>query len=156
MDFDKIDRSILRELQTNARIANVELADKVGLSQSACSRRVAHLEQTGVITGYQAVISNKAIGHTVTCIIHITLSSQSEKAMLEFEQAAIKCPYIVACFLMSGESDYIARVNAKDMEDFENVHRNWVSTLPHVIRIQTSFAMRSIVNLANVDISTIS
>jgi len=155
MLFDKIDRAILGELQANARIANVDLAEKVGLSQSACSRRVAQLEKSGVIEGYQAVISNKAIGHPVTSIIHITLSGQSVSILKEFENAVKKCPYIVACFLMSGESDYIIRVNAKDMEDFETIHRQWLSTLPHVTRIQSSFAMRMVVNLANIDISNI-
>lgn len=155
MLFDKIDRAILSELQTSARIANVDLADKVGLSQSACSRRVSHLEQSGVIEGYQAVISNKAIGHPVTSIIQISLSGQSESVLEEFEIAVKKCPYIVACFLMSGESDYIIRVNAKDMEDFESIHRNWISALPHVTRIQSSFAMRMVVNLANIDVANI-
>lgn len=155
MLFDKIDRAILSELQTNARIANVDLADKVGLSQSACSRRVGQLEQSGVIEGYQAVISNKAIGHPVTSIIQISLNSQSETVLNDFETAVKKCPYIVACFLMSGESDYIIRVNAKDMEDFESIHRNWISALPHVTRIQSSFAMRMVVNLANIDVANI-
>lgn len=155
ISFDKIDRAILSELQTNARIANVDLAEKVGLSQSACSRRVVQLEQSGVIEGYQAVISNRAIGHTVTAIIQITLSSQSEKVLQEFEDAVKMCPYIVACFLMSGESDYIIRINARDMDDFESIHRNWISALPFVTRIQSSFAMRMVVNLANIDVANI-
>lgn len=151
--LDKIDRAILSALQTNARISNVELAETVGLSQSACLRRVKHLEETGVIESYQAVISNKALGQTITAIIQITLQGQSEKQLSEFEAAVQRCPYIVACFLMSGDSDYVIRVNANDMEHFEYIHKNWLSTLPSVSRMQSGFAMRMVVNRANIDVA---
>lgn len=155
MKLDRIDRAILSHLQSNARISNIELAESVGLSQSACSRRVNQLEEIGVIEGYQAVVSNKELGQTITAIIQITLNSQSEQTLSAFENAVIACPYIVACFLMSGESDYIIRVNAKDMENFEYIHKNWISTLPGVVRIQSSFALRTVVNRANIDIGNV-
>lgn len=155
MKLDKIDRAILGVLQENARLSNVELAEAVGLSQSACLRRVNNLETLGVIEAYQAVISNKAIGQTITAIIQITLSGQSVQHFQDFEAAIAKCPYVVACFLMSGESDYIIRVNAKDMENFEMIHKQWLSTLPGVSRMQSSFAMRVVVNRANIDIANL-
>ena len=155
MKLDKIDRAILGALQENARLSNVELAETVGLSQSACLRRVHHLEEQGVIEAYQAVISNKAIGQTITAIIQITLNGQSEQHFRDFENAIAKCPFVVACFLMSGESDYVVRVNAKDMEHFEMIHKNWLSTLPGVLRMQSSFAMRAVVNRANIDIANL-
>ena len=153
MKMDSIDQSILVALQDNARIANVELANKIGLSPSACSRRLEQLENSGIIEGYQAVISNKALGQTITSIVHITLDGQSESHLAAFENAVSECPHIVACFLMSGECDYIVRVNARDMEHFEHVHKNWLSTLPGVSRIQSSFAMRMVVNRANIDVA---
>ena len=153
--FDKIDRAILSTLQDNARISNVELAERVGLSQSACLRRVQLLEKQGVIEGYQAVISNRAIGQTITAIIQITLNGQSEEHLRKFEEAAAQCPFIVACFLMSGQSDYVIRVNARDMDHFEQIHKNWLSTLPGVSRMLSSFAMRVVVNRANVDIASL-
>ena len=153
MKLDRIDFSILAQLQQNARISNVDLADKVGLSPSACSRRLDQLEANEVIEGYQAVISNKALGQTITSIVQITLDGQSENHLREFERAVANCPYIVACFLMSGDSDYIVRVNARDMSEFEHVHKNWLSVLPGVSRIQSSFAMREVINRANLDIS---
>lgn len=153
--IDKIDRAILGQLQNEARISNVELAERVGLSQSACLRRVNQLEETGVIESYQAVISNKAIGQAITAIIRITLDGQTEQHFNAFEAAVVKCPYIVACFLMSGESDYVIRVNASDMEHFESIHKNWLSTLPGVSRMRSSFAMRMVVNRANIDIANI-
>lgn len=151
--LDRIDRAILGVLQDHARISNVELAGRVGLSQSACLRRVHQLEEAGVIEGYQAVISNRAIGQTITAIIQITLSSQAEQALSAFEAAVARCPYIVACFLMSGESDYVIRVNARDMEHFAQIHKEWLSTLPGVSRMQSGFALRVVVNRANIDVA---
>ena len=155
MQLNSIDKSILNELQENARITNAELADRVGLSASACSRRLDNLEKSGTIEGYQAVISNRALGQTITAIIAITLEGQSEKHLAAFETAVAECPHVVACFLMSGEADYIVRVNARDMDQFEHIHKNWLSTLPGVSRIQSSFSMRTVDNRANVDVSNL-
>lgn len=151
--FDRIDRMILGALQENARISNVDLANQVGLSQSACLRRVNMLEQEGVIEGYQAVISNHAIGQAITAIIQITLDGQAKQQLSAFEQAVEKCPFIVACFLMSGESDYIIRVNARDMNHFSEIHKNWLSALPGVLRLESNFALRVVVNRANIDVA---
>lgn len=152
MKLDAIDISILKELQEEARISNIELADRVGLSPSACSRRLDQLEKSGTIVGYQAAISNEALGQTVTAIIHITLSGQSEAHLEAFEKAARECPFIVACFLMSGEFDYLVRISARDMLEFEDIHKNWLSAMPGVVRIQSSFAMRTVVVRPNIDI----
>ena len=153
MKVDKLDMLILHELQENARIPNVDLAQKVGLSPSACSRRLDQLERSGVVEKYQAVISNEAIGQTITALVHITLKAQSEDHLSRFERAVTTCPHIVACFLMSGESDYLVRVNARDMAHYEQIYKEWLSTLPGVSRIQSSFAMRMVVNRANIDVA---
>ena len=155
LKLDRMDLLILHQLQTSARMPNVELAEKVGLSPSACSRRLAQLEDSGVIEFYQAVISNKALGQAITALVHITLKAQSEDHLQKFERAVVTCPYIVTCFLMSGESDYLIRVNARDMEHYEMIYKTWLSTLPGVSRIQSSFAMRLVVNRANVDVALI-
>ena len=106
-----------------------------------------------MLEGYQAVISNKALGQTITALVHITLETQSEDTLQRFEQAVQICPYIVTCFLMSGESDYLIRVNARDMEHYERIYKTWLSKMPGVSRIQSSFAMRMVVNRANIDIA---
>jgi Lrp/AsnC family leucine-responsive transcriptional regulator len=111
------------------------------------------LEKSGTIEGYQAVISNKAIGQAITALVHITLKGQSEDHLEKFERAVKACPHIVTCFLMSGESDYLVRVNARDMEHYEWIYKNWLSALPGVSRIQSSFAMRMVVNRANIDVA---
>ncbi len=151
--LDRIDMLILHELQVNARLPNIDLAARVGLSPSACSRRLDALEKSGTIEGYQAVISNKALGRSITALVDITLKAQSEDHLERFERAAKVCPHIVACFLMSGESDYLVRVNARDMEHYEWIYKNWLSALPGVSRIQSSFAMRMVVNRANIDVA---
>lgn len=150
--MDAIDAAILRILQQNGRIANAELAEKIGLSASACSRRVDILEKTGVISGYHARLSHKALDYRIMVIVHISLSGQFAKALTEFEAAVKLCPNVLVCYLMSGEYDYILRVAAKDLEDYERIHRDWLSALPHVVKINSSFSLREIIDRPNVGV----
>ncbi len=148
-ELDRIDILMLKALQENGRISNAELADKVGLSPSACSRRLDILEKSGTISGYHARLSNKAIGYKMMVIVHISLSGQFAKTLTEFEAAVKLCPNVVVCYLMSGEYDYILRVAAKDLEDYERIHRDWLSALPHVVKINSSFSLREIIDRPN-------
>lgn len=149
-ELDTIDLAILRALQQNGRITNAELAQKVGLSPSACSRRHDLLERSGVISGYHARLSHKALDYKMIAIVHISLSGQFAKTLSEFETAVKKCPNVLVCYLMSGEYDYILRVAAKDLEDYERIHRDWLSALPHVVKINSSFALREVIERSNV------
>lgn len=153
MMLDKIDISILATLQKDGRISNASLAEKVGLSQSACSRRLDALEKSGTIRGYHARLSNAAIGHPVTVIVHMSLAGQSEKMLAEFEAAVKRCPNVLVCYLMSGEYDYLLRVAARDLVDFERVHKEWLSAMPHVTRINSSFSLREVIDRTGVGIS---
>lgn len=148
--LDAIDAAILRILQQHGRMSNADLAAKVGLSPSACSRRVDNLEKSGVINGYHARLSNKALDYRMMAVVHISLSGQFAKTLQEFEAAVKKCPNVLVCYLMSGEYDYILRVAARDLEDYERIHRDWLSALPHVVKINSSFALREIVDRPNV------
>ncbi|OJF91025.1 Lrp/AsnC family transcriptional regulator [Pararhizobium antarcticum] len=152
MAVDTIDAAILRILQQNGRIANAELAEKIGLSASACSRRVDILEKTGVISGYHARLSHKALDYRIMVVVHISLSGQFAKTLTEFEAAVKLCPNVLVCYLMSGEYDYILRVAAKDLEDYERIHRDWLSALPHVVKINSSFSLREIIDRPNVGV----
>ena len=152
MSLDRIDIAILDCLQKDGRMSNATLAEKVGLSQSACSRRLDILEKTGVIRGYHARLSNKMLGHPVTVIVNISLSGQADKQLREFETAVRRCPNVLVCYLMSGEYDYLLRIAAKDLEDYERIHRDWLSALPHVVKINSSFALREIIDRPNVGI----
>ncbi len=152
MELDSIDLAILTELQAEGRMSNAKLAEKVGLSPSACSRRLDHLEKSGTIRGYHARISNSALGYGMIVIVHISLSGQFQKTLRDFEEAVKRCPNVLVCYLMSGEYDYILRVAAKDLADYERIHRDWLSALPHVVRINSSFALREIFERPNVGI----
>lgn len=149
-NLDSMDVAILRALQQQGRMSNADLAAKVGLSASACSRRLDHLEKSGVISGYHARLSNAALDYKMMVIVHISLSGQFAKTLAEFEAAVKKCPNILVCYLMSGEYDYILRVAAKDLADYERIHRDWLSALPHVVKINSSFALREIIDKPNV------
>jgi DNA-binding Lrp family transcriptional regulator len=148
MKLDRLDRAILRELTQNGRISHAELSARVGLSPTACARRQRALEQAGIIAGYQAVLGLDRLGLSATVIVRITLDSQAEGALDAFERALVASPSVLRCFLMSGSDDYIVAVNARSIADFERIHRTELASLPHVARVQSSFALRTVVNRA--------
>src|SRR5690242_3728637 len=125
--LDRVDISLLREVATNARSSHVELAERVGLSSTACARRLNLLEQEGLIEGYQAILGLKALGLGTTVIVRITLESQSEDALEAFERAVLECPSVVRCLLMSGSDDYLLTVLVGGIEDFEHIHKTQLS-----------------------------
>jgi Lrp/AsnC family leucine-responsive transcriptional regulator len=145
MRLDRIDHAILKELQRDGRITNAALAERVGLSQSACSRRVDQLEAAGIIAGYHARLDPVALGHRITVIVHISLAGQAENMLAEFEAAVRCCPNVMFCYLMSGEHDYVMRVAARDLADYERIHKEWLSAMPHVAKIHSSFALREVI-----------
>jgi len=148
MEFDRIDTLILAELAANARVSMVDLATRVGLSSTAIARRQRALEENGFIQGYQAILDLGRFGLRTTVLVRIALESQSEAALKSFEAGVLNCPSVIRCFLMSGSDDYVAIVLARDIDDFERIHRTELSRLPRVARIQSSFAMRDVVNRA--------
>jgi Lrp/AsnC family leucine-responsive transcriptional regulator len=146
MELDRLDTMILAELSANARVSQVDLAERVGLSSTAIARRQKTLEDDGFIKGYQAMLDLDLMGLSTTVLVRIALESQSDEALRSFEAGVVKCPSVVRCFLMSGSDDYIAIVLARDIQDFERIHRTELSRLPRVSRIQSSFALRDVVN----------
>lgn len=148
MDADQLDLSILAELSTNARISQTELSNRMGLSSTAIARRQRALEDDGYIKGYQAMLDLSRFGLNTTVLVRVTLDSQSDEALKLFEVEIVKCPSVIRCFLMSGSDDYLLIVLARDIEDFERIHRTELSRLPGVSRIQSNFAIREIVNRA--------
>jgi Lrp/AsnC family transcriptional regulator, leucine-responsive regulatory protein len=145
-DLDALDRAILGALLDDARLSQVELSERIPLSATAIARRIRTLEEKGVIEGYQARISREALGLSITVIVHIGLKSQNEDLLKAFEEAVIKAPSVVSCHLMSGEDDYLVTVMARDLADFERIHKEQLSRLPGVARIKSSFALRNVAN----------
>lgn len=152
MELDKTDRNILRLLQTDGRMTNAELAQRINLSPSACLRRVQRLEEAGVISGYVALVSQEAVGRPASIFVEVTLSSQSEESLAAFERAVSVCPDIMECYLMSGDSDYLIRVVAADTQDFERIHKQHLTRLPAVARIRSSFTLRAICKKTALDV----
>ena len=146
VSLDKIDRAILIALQENARLTNVELADRIGLSPSACLRRVNILEKSKTISGYHATINPASLNFTVIVLAQITLTGQSATILSEFENAVRQIPNLLDCFLIAGAKDYLLRIASKDVEDYGNIHAKHLATLPHVHSMESSFVMRTVVN----------
>lgn len=142
--LDAIDRNILRLLRLNARMSNASLAAEVGLSPSACLRRIKLMEQGGVIRGYTALVDAGNSESTIAVIINITLERQTEDHLDRFEAAVRKHPEICECFLMTGGSDYLLRVEVASAGEFERIHKEILSTLPGVLRIHSSFSIRNV------------
>ena len=141
--LDDADRRILAHLRLDGRITNSALATEVGLSASACLRRVRLLEQSGVIRGYTAIISGIMPGEGTTAIVQVELERQTEEYLVRFENALRKHPEVREWYLMTGAGDYFLRVQVPDMEEYGVFHRDVLSRLPGVSRIISSFAMRS-------------
>ncbi|MBS0613720.1 MAG: Lrp/AsnC family transcriptional regulator [Proteobacteria bacterium] len=144
MKLDTFDHAIVRALQSDGRTTNAALAEKVNLSESATLRRLRALEQSGLIEGYTAVINQQKAGCPVNVFVNITLERQEQAQLREFEQAVRKVPEVMECYLMSGEYDYLLRVVLADTADFERLHSQHLTRLPHVARVHSSFALRTV------------
>ncbi len=145
---DAIDRNIIRLLRLNARRSNTKLAAEVGLSPSACLRRIQQLEHEGVIRGYTALIRSPGDAPLISVIINITLERQTGAYLERFEREVRKHPEIHECYLMTGGADYFMRVEVESHADFERIHRDVLSTLPGVLRIHSSFSIRDVLMAA--------
>ncbi|MBC8445329.1 MAG: Lrp/AsnC family transcriptional regulator [Rhodospirillaceae bacterium] len=144
MKLDAKDYTILKNLQMEGRLSNSDLAERIHLSASACLRRVRMLEEAGIIEGYAMLVNQDAIGKPTNIFVEVSLNSQSEKSLDDFEKAVEDCPEIMECYLMAGNSDYLLRVVARDASDYERIHKLYLSRLPNVSRIQSNFALRTV------------
>ncbi|WP_299770051.1 Lrp/AsnC family transcriptional regulator [uncultured Pseudoteredinibacter sp.] len=138
--MDAIDRQILRELQRNARISNEELSEKVNLSPSPCLRRVRKLETNGFIEGYSAKVNQEACGLAMNVFVSVRLEKPEEHIIKHFEDAVANLDEIVECYLIAGNRDYLLRVVAADLKDYERFIRERFSKVPGIDSIESSFA----------------
>lgn len=143
-DLDAIDRKILAALQADSRITMQELAEKVGLSISPCHRRVKLLEQRGVISGYMALVDQKAVGLPVSVFISIKLVRQKEEDLNRFARAIAKWDEVLECYLMTGNRDYLLRVVAADLASYEAFLKNKLTRLDGIASIESSFALSQV------------
>lgn len=142
--LDELDAAILRYLERHGRATNFEVGEAVGLSASAASRRIQALENSGAIKGYRALIDDRLLGKRMTISIRVTLERQSATMLADFEAAVRRCRGIVSCHLMAGQYDYLLIARVADIDDYGRLHHNELSRLPGVTRLETSFALRDV------------
>lgn len=142
--MDPIDLRILERLQSDARISNVELARAVNLSPSPCLARVRALEREGVIERYVSLLDAKKLGLTVSVLVQVTLEKQIEPALEAFERAVRERPEVMECYLMTGDADYLLRVLVPDVPAFERFILDFLSRIPGVGNIKSSFALKQV------------
>ena len=142
--LDEIDRRILRALQENARVSNVELAELVGVSPSPCWRRVRDLEQKGVISRYVTLLDPGSIGLPVSVVIQVSLERQVEAALETFESAVAEWPEVMECYLMTGDADYMLRVVVADLDAYQRFLLDHLTRVPGVASIKSSFALKQV------------
>ena len=143
--LDRIDREILHHLQSNARLTNLELAERVNLSASPCLRRVKLLEERGIIRRYATLLDPRQVGLPISVFVSVSLRSQDRQALIEFEQSVQDCPEVMECYLMTGTSDYLLRVVVPDLDAYETFLSAKLTNIASVANIQSSFSLKQVV-----------
>ena len=143
-ELDSFDKNILRIIQKNGRISNSDLAEQVGLSTSACHRRLQRLFDSSTISSIVALISEPAVKLNLTVFVEIKLLRQVDVVLEKFERAVCMIPEVLECHLMAGSADYLLKIVVGDAEDFERIHRKYLSRLPNVSNMTSSFSLRKV------------
>ena len=141
--LDRIDRRILRDLQADGRMTNVDLAKRAGISAPPCLRRVRALEESGYIRGYHADINPEALGFGVTVFAQVGLTSQAETDLKAFEDLVRTWPEVRECHMLAGETDFLLKIVAKDWEAYQTFLTTRLTTAPHVSHVKSALAIRS-------------
>ena len=139
--LDAVDQRILQALQEDGRLTATDLAERVGITTSPCLRRLRILEEAGIIRGYTALVDQTKIGLPISVFVSIKLERQSEEAMERFETALRRCPEVMECYLMTGPRDYLLRVVAKDLNDYERFVKGTLTRISGIANIESSFAL---------------
>lgn len=142
--MDRADVDLLEALQDDSSRSIAQLAELAGVSPSACHRRIKALEEAGIVTGYAAQVDSGRLGLKLQAFVEITLTSQSRESMDRFERAVGDFDDILECHLMSGQADYLLRVAATDLEQYDRIHRDCLARLPGVSSMRSAFAIRRI------------
>lgn len=142
--LDAIDRQILQVLQVDGRLSNVELAQRVNLSPSACLRRVRQLEEAGVIAQYVALLDAKKLGQQGLCFTIVNVAAVNDTVLTAFERAVRDEPEVLDCFYVAGSNDYLIRFSYRDAEDLERFHSRVLMRLPGIERSNSMLVLRTV------------
>ena len=146
ISLDRIDKHILTLMQSNGRISNLELADKVGLSPTPCSRRVKRLEDSGLIDGHVTLLNNEALGLNLTAIIGISMDRHTPDRFEQFEKAIVDMPEVIECSIVTGQTaDFLLKVVVRDMQHYEKFLLGNLTRLAGVTGVHSSFVLRHVV-----------
>jgi Lrp/AsnC family leucine-responsive transcriptional regulator len=149
MPLDRFDRRILELLQTDGRLTNLELAEKIGLSPSPCLRRVRALEEAGVIRGYRAVLDAQKLGLTLMALVYIQMDRHTPERFAHFDAQVRSLPGVLECLLITGQdADYQLKVVAQDMQAFEHLLLDQITRIDGVTGVHSSFVLRKVVDHA--------
>lgn len=147
MKLDRYDRKILEILQQDGRISNQDLAERIGLSQSPCLRRVRVLEESGLITGYRALVDAKKLGLSLLALIHISMDRHTPERFANFDATVKALPEVLECLLITGQdADYQLKVIVRDMEAYQSLLLNKITRIEGVTGVHSSFVMRQVVD----------
>ena len=147
MKLDRYDRQILEVLQNDGRISNQDLADRIGLSPSPCLRRVRTLEESGLITGYRALLDAKKLGLSLMALIGISMDQHTPERFANLEKTIAEIPEILECLLITGQqSDYQLKVVVRDMDAYQDLLLNKITRIQGVTGVHTSFVLRKVVD----------
>jgi len=147
MELDRYDRRILQELQRDGRISNQELAERIGLSPSPCLRRVRALEESGLISGYRALLDPSKLGLSLMALIHISMDRHTPERFANFEEKIAALPEVLECLLITGQdADYQLKVMVKDMDAFQALLLERITRIEGVSGVHSSFVLRRVVD----------
>ncbi|MHB1590469.1 MAG: Lrp/AsnC family transcriptional regulator [Sulfuricella sp.] len=147
MELDRYDQRILEVLQEEGRISNQELADRIGLSPSPCLRRVRTLEESGLVTGYRALLDAKKLGFSLMALIHISMDRHTPERFANFEARISELPEVLECLLITGQdADYQLKVIVRDMEAYQELLLNRITRIEGVSGVHSSFVLRRVVD----------
>ncbi len=149
--LDRLDRKILSHLQSNGKISNLELAEKVGLSPSPCARRVKHLEDSGLLTKTVTILNRDMLGLKLTALVQVSMDRHTPDRFEAFESTLEGCPEVLSCMLITGQSaDYMVEVLVTDMDAYQAFLLGKLTRIPGVSGVHSSFVLRKIINRTEV------
>ncbi|MEL6965291.1 MAG: Lrp/AsnC family transcriptional regulator [Pseudomonadota bacterium] len=151
IELDKIDRKILRCLQKDGRMANADVAKIANISPATCHRRIQRLVEDGVISGFKAEVNPWAVDRSTLVLVGAVLERSTPESFAAFEKAVAQFPFILDCQCVAGDFDYFLKVRARDISDFNRLHRERLLTLPDVRQLRSFFVLKEVINSAPLD-----
>ncbi|HQT29670.1 MAG TPA: Lrp/AsnC family transcriptional regulator [Thiobacillus sp.] len=147
MQLDRYDRQILQALQADGRLSNQDLADRIGLSPSPCLRRVRALEESGLITGYRALVDAKMLGLSLMALVHISMDRHTPERFERFEQQIARIDEVMECLLITGQSaDYQLKVVVRDMDAYQTLLLDRITRIEGITGVHSSFVLRRVID----------